>query len=88
MFEYNLCGKWLGLLKEIAPNVTNAAVLRDAGAAAGIGQFAVIQSVASSVGIEVSNFDQTPTAKERMRILGRGAPEGAHVDNRSVLAIR
>jgi hypothetical protein len=35
-----------------------------------------------------SNFDQTPTAKERMRILGRGAPEGAHVDNRSVLAIR
>ena len=54
MFEYNLCGKWLELLKEIAPSVTRAAVLRDAGAGIGIGQFAVIQSVAPSVGIEVS----------------------------------
>jgi putative ABC transport system substrate-binding protein len=54
MFEYNLCGKWLELLKEIAPRVTHAAVLRDPGTAAGIGQFAVIQSVAPSVGIEVS----------------------------------
>jgi ABC-type uncharacterized transport system substrate-binding protein len=57
MFEYNLCGKWLELLKEIAPSVTHAAVLRDAGTAAGIGQFAVIQSVAPSVGIEVSPID-------------------------------
>jgi ABC-type uncharacterized transport system substrate-binding protein len=57
MFEYNLCGKWLELLKEIAPNVTHAAVLRDAGTAAGIGQFAVIQSVAQSVGIEVRPID-------------------------------
>jgi ABC-type uncharacterized transport system substrate-binding protein len=57
MFEYNLCGKWLELLKEIAPNVTHAAVIRDAGTAAGIGQFAVIQSVAPSVGIEVRPID-------------------------------
>jgi putative tryptophan/tyrosine transport system substrate-binding protein len=57
MFEYNLCGKWLELLKEIAPSVTHAAVLRDPDIAAGIGQFAVIQSVASSVGIEVSPID-------------------------------
>lgn len=57
MFEYNLCGKWLELLKEIAPNVTHAAVLRDPAIAAGIGQFAVIQSVAPSVGIEVSPID-------------------------------
>jgi putative ABC transport system substrate-binding protein len=57
MFEYNLCGKWLELLKEIAPSVTRAAVLRDAGTAQGIGQFAVIQSVAPSVGIEVSPID-------------------------------
>src|SRR5262252_8352934 len=53
MFEYNLCGKWLELLKEIAPSVTHAAVLREPGTAQGIGQFAVIQSVAPSVGIEV-----------------------------------
>jgi len=57
MFEFNVCGKWLELLKEIAPSVTRAAVLRDAGAAVGIGQFAVIQSVAPSVGIEVKPID-------------------------------
>jgi putative tryptophan/tyrosine transport system substrate-binding protein len=52
-FEYNLCGKWLELLKEIAPGVTRAAVLRDPAVSAGIGQFAVIQSVAPSVGVDV-----------------------------------
>jgi putative ABC transport system substrate-binding protein len=57
MFEYNLCGKWLELLKEIAPTVTHAAVLRDPNIRAGIGQFAVIQSVAPSVGVEVSPID-------------------------------
>ena len=57
MFEYSLSGKWLELLKEIAPGVTRAAVLRDAALAAGIGQFAVIQSVAPSVGVEVSPVD-------------------------------
>jgi ABC-type uncharacterized transport system substrate-binding protein len=63
MFEYSLCGKWLELLKEIAPNVTRAAVLRDPGIAAGIGQFAVIQSVAPSVGIEVSPVNINDVAK-------------------------
>ena len=53
MFEYNLSGKWLELLKEIAPDVTRAAVLRDPAIAAGTGQFAVIQSVAPSRGVEV-----------------------------------
>ena len=57
MFEYNLCGKWLELLKEIAPNVTHAAILRSASTAIGIGQFAVIQAVAPLVGIEVSSID-------------------------------
>ena len=42
----NLCGKWLELLKEVAPGVTRAAVLRDPAITAGIGQFAIIQSVA------------------------------------------
>jgi len=53
-FEYSLTAKWLELLKQIAPGVTRAAVLRDSLIAAGIGQFAVIQSVAPSVGVEVS----------------------------------
>src|SRR6516164_1245075 len=57
MFEYNLCGKWPELLKEIAPKVTQAAVLRDPKFVAGIGQFAVIQAVAPSVSIEVSPID-------------------------------
>jgi putative tryptophan/tyrosine transport system substrate-binding protein len=57
MFEYNLCGKWLELLKEIAPSVTHAAVLRDPTFVEGIGQFTVIQAVAPSVGIEVSPIE-------------------------------
>jgi putative ABC transport system substrate-binding protein len=52
-FEYGLSAKWLDLLKQIAPGVTRAAVLRDSATTAGIGQFAVIQYVASSVGVEV-----------------------------------
>ena len=55
--EYNLSAKWLELLKQIAPSVTRAAVLRDPAITAGIGQFAVIQSVAPSVGIDVSPID-------------------------------
>ena len=53
-FEYDLCAKWLELLKEIVPVVTRAAVLRDPTAITGIGQLAVIQSVARSVGVDVS----------------------------------
>ena len=45
-FEYSISGKWLELLKEIAPNVTRAAVVRDPALAAGIGQFAAIQAMA------------------------------------------
>jgi len=61
-FEYSLSGKWLELLKQIAPSVTRAAVLRDQTQTAGIGQFAVIQSVASSLGVEVVPVNvQDPT---------------------------
>jgi putative ABC transport system substrate-binding protein len=52
-FEYNLSGKWLELLKQIAPGVTSTAILWDPAIIAGIGQFAVIQSVAPSLGVEV-----------------------------------
>jgi putative ABC transport system substrate-binding protein len=53
MFEYSLCGKWLELLKDITPGLTRAAVLWDPTIPSGIGQFAIIQSVAPSVGVEV-----------------------------------
>src|SRR5262245_57211351 len=52
MFEYGISGKWLELLKQIAPGVTRVAVLRDPTITAGIGQFGAIQSVAPSLGVE------------------------------------
>ncbi len=54
VFEYSLSGKWLELLKEIAPGVTRAAVLRDPSTPTGIGQFGVIQAVAPSLRMEVN----------------------------------
>src|SRR6516225_8738820 len=57
--EYNLTAKWLELLKEIAPRVTRAAVLRDPTITAGVGQFAVIQSVAPALGIDVSPINDS-----------------------------
>jgi len=56
-FEYNLSGKWLELLKQIAPGVKRVAVLRNAANAAGIGQFAAIQGAASSLGLEASQIN-------------------------------
>jgi putative ABC transport system substrate-binding protein len=53
-YEYGIGAKWLELLKEIAPNITRAAVVRDPAITAGIGQWAAIASVSRSVGIEVS----------------------------------
>ena len=77
MFEYNLCGKWLELFKEIAPSVTRAAVLRDPGFAHGIGQFAVIQAAAPSVGIEVSPIDlREPSQIERAIATFAHSPNG------------
>src|SRR5262245_53541456 len=52
-FEYGLSGKWLELLKQIAPRVTNVGVIRDPEIAAGAGQFGAIQSVAPSFGVEL-----------------------------------
>jgi putative ABC transport system substrate-binding protein len=54
MFDYSLAGKWPELLKQVAPNVNQVAVLRDPSLSLGVGQFAVIQAVAPSVGLEVS----------------------------------
>ena len=56
-FEYSMSGKLLELLKEIVPGVKRVAVLRDPAIAAGIGQFAAIQSASSSFGVELSPID-------------------------------
>jgi putative ABC transport system substrate-binding protein len=56
-FEYSLAGKWLEVLKQIAPGVTRVAVLRDPAISSGPAQFAAVQSAASSVGVEVSTIN-------------------------------
>jgi putative ABC transport system substrate-binding protein len=57
LFEYGLSGKWLELLKEIAPGITRVAVLRDPSVGSGIGQYAIIQAVAPSFGVELHPID-------------------------------
>jgi ABC-type uncharacterized transport system substrate-binding protein len=57
VYEYSMSGKWLELLKEIAPRVTRAAVLRDPAIASGIGQFGAVQIVAPSLGVQVNPVD-------------------------------
>jgi putative tryptophan/tyrosine transport system substrate-binding protein len=68
-FEYSLSGKWLELLKELAPNVKRAAILRDPALAAGIGQFAAIQALASpSLGMELTPIDVRDPAELKRAI--------------------
>src|SRR5262249_57564330 len=57
VLEYSIAGKWLELLKENAPRVTRAAVLRDAAIAAGPGFLGAIQAPASSLGVELRPVD-------------------------------
>jgi putative ABC transport system substrate-binding protein len=57
MFEYGMSGKWLELLKELAPRMTRAAVFRDPSIASGIGQFGAAQAVAPSLRVELSAVD-------------------------------
>jgi ABC-type uncharacterized transport system substrate-binding protein len=54
LFEYGIAGKWLELLKQIAPALTRAAVIRDPAISAGVGQWAVIEAMAASMGVELS----------------------------------
>jgi putative ABC transport system substrate-binding protein len=62
-YEYVTSGKWLELLKQIAPGVTRVAVLRDPVTGLGIGQFAAIQAVAPSFGVELSPIDVRDAAE-------------------------
>jgi putative tryptophan/tyrosine transport system substrate-binding protein len=88
MFEYNLSGKWLELLKQIAPDLTRVAVLRDPAISAGIGQFAVIQSVAPSVGVEVSSVDlHDPAEIERAVAAFSRSPNGGLILTASPLSV-
>jgi putative ABC transport system substrate-binding protein len=77
-FEYSFAGKWLELLKEIAPSVTRAAVLRDASQGSGTSQFAVIQAMGPSLGVEVIpiNLREVPEIERSLAVFARSANGG------------
>jgi ABC-type uncharacterized transport system substrate-binding protein len=77
LFEFSLSGKWLELLKEIAPGVTRAAVLRDPAVGSGAGQYAIIQAVAPSLGVELRPMDvRDPDGIERAIATFAQTPNG------------
>jgi putative tryptophan/tyrosine transport system substrate-binding protein len=67
-FEYSISGKWLELLKEVAPHLRRVAVVRDPLIAAGIGQFAAIQTLAS--GLEITAINPRDPAEIRKAMEG------------------
>ena len=77
-FEYGMGGKWLELLKEIAPGVTRAAVLRDTTNPTGIAMFGVIQTVAPSFRVEVTsvNIRGEPEIERAIAAFGRSSNGG------------
>jgi putative tryptophan/tyrosine transport system substrate-binding protein len=88
LWEYSIGGKWLELLKEIAPHMTRAAVLRDPALAAGIGQFAAIQSNASSSAVELSAIDTRDVGEiERALVAFARKPNGGLVVTASASAL-
>jgi len=84
-FDYDLSGKWLELLKQISPNVTRAVVVRDPRLPSGIGQFAVIQSVSRSIGIEVTPVDPRDDMERALAAFAR-RPNGGLIVTASPLA--
>jgi putative tryptophan/tyrosine transport system substrate-binding protein len=87
-FEYGLSAKWLELLKEMAPGVIRAAVLRDAANPAGIGQFGAIQSVAPSLGVEVSPINLRDAAEiERAVTAFSASASGGVIVTASALSV-
>jgi putative ABC transport system substrate-binding protein len=88
LFEYALAGKWVELLKQIAPTVTRVAVLRDATLPAGIGQFAVVQSVAPSIGLDMSAIKLRDAAQIEQDVTRfANTPNGGLILTASPLAV-
>ena len=88
IFEYGISAKWLELLKEIAPRVTRAAVIRDAAIASGTGQWGALQSVAPSFGVELSPVNMLDAGEiERALAAFARSPNGGLIVAASTLAI-
>jgi len=87
-FEYGISAKWLELLKEIAPRVTRAAVIRDATIASGTGQWGALQSVAPSFGVELSPVNMLDAGEiERSVAAFARFPNGGVILTGSTLAV-
>ena len=88
-FDYSLSGKWLELLKQIAPNLTRAAVLRDPSLAAGIGQFAVIQAMAPpAFGVGLTPIDERNSNEmERSIVAFAREPNGGMIVTASQVSV-
>ncbi|HJZ34225.1 MAG TPA: ABC transporter substrate-binding protein [Hyphomicrobiaceae bacterium] len=88
IYEYSMSGKWLELLKEIAPGVTRAAVLRDPAVASGIGQFGAVQIVAPALGVQLSPVDvRDPGEIERAVTAFAREPNGGLILTGSAMGI-
>ena len=87
-FEYSLSGKWLELVKEIAPSVTRVAVLRDPAVTAGVGQFARHSVSGTSIGLDVGpvNLRDAGDIERAVTALAR-SPNGALVVTASALSL-
>ena len=87
--EYSIGAKWLELLKEIAPRIVRVAVIRDPTLASGAGQFGVIQSLAPSLGVEVSpiNVRDAGDIERAVGALSRSSHGGLIVTPNAVTAV-
>jgi putative tryptophan/tyrosine transport system substrate-binding protein len=87
-FEYGISAKWLELLKEIAPRVTRAAVIRDVAIASGTGQWGALQSAAPSFGVELSPVNMRDASEiERAIAAFARSPNGGMILTGSALAV-
>jgi putative ABC transport system substrate-binding protein len=87
-FEYSVSGKWLELLKQISPGLTRVAVLRDPAITSGIGQFAVIQAAAPSLGLDVSPVNMRDASEIENAIAGyAGSSNAGLIVTASALAV-
>jgi putative ABC transport system substrate-binding protein len=88
LFEYGISGKWLELLKQIAPGVTRVSVLRDPAISSGTGQFGAIQSVAPSFGVELTPISvrDAPEIERAVAAFARSS-DGGLVVTSSALAV-
>jgi putative ABC transport system substrate-binding protein len=89
-FEYSMSGKWAELLKQIAPHLGRALVFRDSTSAVGIGQFAVVRSVAQSLGVELTpvNVHDTDEIERAVAAFARSGNGGVIVTTGGTAAHR